>query len=58
MTMITPLDPSIRMPMRPRTYGGVHTVTLNAPPTAVAASLSRFDCFAGFAPIRRDGTAT
>ena len=33
--------PSIRSPMRPRRYGGVHTVALSTPPSVVVRSLSR-----------------
>ena len=33
--------PSISSPMRPRMYGGVHTVALSTPPSVVVMSLSR-----------------
>jgi hypothetical protein len=50
-------DPSIKMPTRPSTYGGVQTVAPSRPPTRLVDSLSRLD-WDRFTPISRAGTAT
>ena len=44
-------------PTRPRTYGGVQTTAPTAPPTTLAASLSRLEKVV-FIPMSRDGIAT
>jgi len=51
------LEPSMISPTRPRTYGGVQTTAPMAPPTAEAASLSRFGVLV-LMPMIRAGTAT
>jgi hypothetical protein len=50
-------DPSIKMPARPKRYGGVHTTAPGAPPTAAAVNLSRRERVV-VTPMSRAGTAT
>jgi hypothetical protein len=50
-------EPSIRIPTRPRRYGGAQTATPRALLTIVVVSFSRLG-WDGFTPINREGTAT
>ena len=51
------LDPSMRIPMRSMTWGGVQTMPPSTPPMADAASLSRRD-WVFVVSDQSDGTAT
>jgi len=55
--MSNTFEPSMRSPIRPSTYGGVHTVAPSAPATALVVSLSRRDPVC-LTPMSRAGIAT